>query len=313
MRRDVENWLGSIIAPGKMLDGLLASDFALFGATLWPCASFDSLKIITYLVIWLFLWDDQFDDVQGSMYADSHAAQMYREQTIAFLRYALGIDVERPNVQNKIIVSFEAIGVAVRKHYTPEKCQMFLKELVYYIQMVEQEQRLRLSGTVASLEEFWHYRLGTSAATVILAVNELSWEGGNLPISFYVEKDVEQLYYYTNTIISALNDILSVKKEIKQEAIDSLIPIIFYETGDIQVATSRVVAFMKNEIRKMDDTAARLTLKYSNAEPALQEQVRLFIESCKYLATGTLVWSSCSKRYGVDKAEAGSGDIIMTL
>jgi hypothetical protein len=42
-----------------MLDGLLASDFALFGATLWPCASFDSLKIITYLVIWLFLWDDR--------------------------------------------------------------------------------------------------------------------------------------------------------------------------------------------------------------------------------------------------------------
>ena len=70
---------------------------------------------------------------------------------------------------------------------------------------------------------------------------------------------------------------------------------------------------MKDEIRKMDDTATRLTLKYSNAEPALQEQVRLFIESCKYLATGTLVWSSCSKRYGVDKAEAGSGDIIMTL
>ncbi|KAL1653509.1 hypothetical protein SLS61_004019 [Didymella pomorum] len=272
----------------------------------------------------------EFDDVQGSMYADSHAAQIYREQTISFLRFALGINSERPNVQNKIIVSFDAIGVAVRKHYNQAKCQLFLKELVYYIEMVEQEQRLRLSGTVASLEEFWHYRLGTSAATVILAVNELSWEGGNLPVTFYAKKDVEQLYYYTNTIISALNDILSVKKEIvsiddlletsgetdliqKQEAIDSLIPIIFYETGDIQVATSRVVAFMKDEIRKMDDTAARLTLKYSSAQPALQEQVRLFIESCKYLATGTLVWSSCSKRYGVEKAEAGSGDIIMTL
>ena len=70
---------------------------------------------------------------------------------------------------------------------------------------------------------------------------------------------------------------------------------------------------MKDEIKKMDVTAARLTLKYSSAEPELQDQVRLFIASCKYLATGTLVWSSCSKRYGVEKAEAGSGDIIMTL
>lgn len=148
------------------------------------------------------------------MYADSQTAQVYREQTISFLRYALGVDAKRPDVHNPIILSFETIGVAVREHYTPEKCQMFLKELVYYINMVEQEQRLRLSGSVASLEEFWHYRLGTSAATVILAVNELSWEGGNLPITFYAEKDVEQLYYYTNTIISALNDVLSVKKEI---------------------------------------------------------------------------------------------------
>lgn len=49
----------SIVAPGKMLDRLLASDFALFGATLWPCASFEKLKIITYLVVWLFLWDDR--------------------------------------------------------------------------------------------------------------------------------------------------------------------------------------------------------------------------------------------------------------
>lgn len=264
------------------------------------------------------------------MYADSHAAQIYRKQTIAFLRYALGIDTVRPNVQNKIILCFETIGVAVREHYTPEKCHLFLKELVYYTQMVEQEQRLRLSGSVASLEEFWHYRLGTSAATVILAVNELSWEGGNLPIAFYADKEVEKLYYYTNTIISALNDVLSVKKEIvsfdcplqtnsmtdclqKQEAIDSLIPIIFYETSDIQVAVSRVIAFMKDEIRKMDDTAAKLSLKYSNAEPALQEQVRLFIDSCKYLATGTLVWSSCSKRYGVGQADKVTGDIIMTL
>lgn len=148
------------------------------------------------------------------MYADSQAAQIYRGQTMAFLRYALGVDNKRPDVQNHIILSFETIGVAVREHYTPEKCQMFLKELVYYIRMVEEEQRIRLSGSVASLEEFWHYRLGTSAATVILAVNELSWEGGNLPITFYADKDVEQLYYYTNTIISALNDVLSVKKEI---------------------------------------------------------------------------------------------------
>lgn len=70
---------------------------------------------------------------------------------------------------------------------------------------------------------------------------------------------------------------------------------------------------MKDEIREMDDVATRLTLKYSSAELEEQKQVHLFIESCNYLATGTLVWSSSSKRYSVGDVDKVSGDIVMTL
>lgn len=36
----------------------------------------------------------------------------------------------------------------------------------------EYEQRLRLSQCVAGLEEYWNFRLGTSAVRVALALNE---------------------------------------------------------------------------------------------------------------------------------------------
>ncbi|KAJ4380715.1 hypothetical protein N0V86_004076 [Didymella sp. IMI 355093] len=263
--------------------------------------------------LWLFTWDDQFDDNGGSMWDDAGAAQICREQTIAFIRYTLGIDKDQPTVQNQIILNFEPIGVAIKGYYTLEKRHMFLKEIVYYIEMVAREQHLRLSRSIVSLEEFWQYRLGTSAVTVCLALNELSWEGMDMPTTFYADKDVQLLYRYTNTIISAVNDVLSVKKEIKQEAIDSLIPIMFYETGDIQTAVERVISFIKDEIKRMDETAAALLSKYSNAEAAVQEQVRLFIDGCKHHATGTVVWSLYTDRYGVRNADDGSGDIVMTL
>jgi hypothetical protein len=38
---------------GKGLEALLASDFGLFGATWWPRAPFDRLRIVTYLCIWV--------------------------------------------------------------------------------------------------------------------------------------------------------------------------------------------------------------------------------------------------------------------
>lgn len=46
------------VAPGKTLNGLQRSAFGLFGSTWWPCASFDRLRIVTYLAVWLFVWDD---------------------------------------------------------------------------------------------------------------------------------------------------------------------------------------------------------------------------------------------------------------
>jgi hypothetical protein len=266
------------------------------------------------------------------MWDDAGAAQICREQTIAFIRYTLGIDQDQPTVQNQIILNFGPIGVAIRGYYTLEKRHMFLKEIVYYIEMVAREQHLRLSRSVVSLEEFWQYRLGTSAVTVCLALNELSWDGMDMPTTFYADKDVQLLYRYTNTIISAVNDVLSVKKEIvspaqlphrpparltnplqKQEAIDSLIPIMFYETGDIQTAVERVIIFINDEIKRMDDTAAALLSKYSTADAAMQEQVRLFIDGCKHHATGTVVWSLYTDRYGVRNADDGSGDIVMVL
>ena len=38
--------------------------------------------------------------------------------------------------------------------------------------MTEREQRWRMSGAIPSVDEYWDYRLGSSAVAVTLAVNE---------------------------------------------------------------------------------------------------------------------------------------------
>ncbi len=61
----------------------------------WPHADFNELRIVTFLAIWLFLWDDALDEPTGE-YADNfEAAQLYREETVQFLADTLGLSTSK--------------------------------------------------------------------------------------------------------------------------------------------------------------------------------------------------------------------------
>jgi hypothetical protein len=295
-----------------MLKALQRSDFGLFGATWWPCANFDELRICTYLAVWLFTWDDEIDLNDGTMWDEFGAAQIYRDQTLAYVRYALDIDSNKscPEVTNRIILNFEPIGTAAKNAYTLEQRSMVYEEMRFFMEMSEHEQRLRLSGAIPSIEEFWRYRLGSSAVTVCIALNEFSWDNMSLPVEFYDDEDVKAICRCTNTIISATNDLLSIKKEIKRDAIDSLVPILFFHLGDVQMAVTEVVAFIAGEIDNLDVAAGSLFKRYESADGDMRRQVEQFVDGCKHYTTGNLTWSLATDRYEVDKID---GEIVMIL
>ncbi|OCL02397.1 hypothetical protein AOQ84DRAFT_304791 [Glonium stellatum] len=54
MREDITAWLGNALPAGKVLDALKASDFGYFGATRWPYAPFEKLRVVTYLAVWVY-------------------------------------------------------------------------------------------------------------------------------------------------------------------------------------------------------------------------------------------------------------------
>ena len=44
---------GSAMGHNPRLEALKAADFAHFGATWWPHASYDRLKVVTFLAVWV--------------------------------------------------------------------------------------------------------------------------------------------------------------------------------------------------------------------------------------------------------------------
>ena len=53
-----------------------------------------------------------------------------------------------------------------------EQRRVLLDELLYFIRMSQTEQEFRLSGIMPSLEQYWGYRMGSSAVGVTLALIE---------------------------------------------------------------------------------------------------------------------------------------------
>ena len=53
-----------------------------------------------------------------------------------------------------------------------EQRERFMYHLEDLLDSTREEQWLRLRGNLPSLEEFWSYRLGTSAVHVTIAMNE---------------------------------------------------------------------------------------------------------------------------------------------
>lgn len=195
-----------------------------------------------------------------------------------------------------------------------EKRNLFLNEMSYFVQMSSTEQSLRLSGAIPTLDTFWQYRLGSSAVSVCLALSEFAGHESDLPISFYHDVHVQALFRHTNILISAVNDLLSVKKEFQRDAIDSLIPILYAHLGSVEGTVEQIVMFIEDEVVKMDAVAASIEMTYAGQEPEVRRMVVDFIYGCKCLVTGNLAWSLQTERYGVkEHLNEKTGEIVMLL
>jgi hypothetical protein len=112
--------LNSIYSDKHKLGALKASDFAFFAATWWPKAPKQELRVMLYMTIWLFTWDDEIDEPTGSYSEDLESANGYRAQTIDFVLSCLGFSPASRSVEptNRIVGSFRDIGEPMANTYT---------------------------------------------------------------------------------------------------------------------------------------------------------------------------------------------------
>ncbi|KAL9129096.1 MAG: hypothetical protein Q9217_002368 [Psora testacea] len=88
LRCDVDEWLDSAMGHSSKLKSLKEADFGLFGATWWPRAEYDGLRIVTFLAAWL-----DMDD--GSLWDNFELSNPYRNETRDYVEYCLELTNDR--------------------------------------------------------------------------------------------------------------------------------------------------------------------------------------------------------------------------
>ncbi|KAL9057345.1 MAG: hypothetical protein Q9162_002419 [Coniocarpon cinnabarinum] len=258
-----------LLASPTKLQKLRAADFALFGASWWPWVDYSTLRTLTFLAIWLFLWDDEVDAEDGSLARDLQKSLKYRNETLLFVRSSLGLaHVNDPPAvsSNVLIYSFDTIGSVLRVN-----CSTVLKEIEFYIQATETEQRRRLNTELPTVEEYWACRMGTSAVgACIVAMQILQFPGMSGAHAF--QGLVDQLNDKVNIIISAL------------------IPLLYhYDRSSIQSAVDN--AFCTITQARMDfDALADDFLKLMTGANAVNKDVVDFLHACRGNCTGNISW-----------------------
>lgn len=313
LRDDVDEWLTRTLSHNSKIKSLRGADFGYFGATWWPQASYDRLKTCTLVAVWLFAWDDEIDEDDGSLWDDSELSQPYRDETREYVRACLSLrgklDHENIGPTNATIIAFESIGMAIRDAYSYEQRLRFMDECNDFLEMSQREQVIRLRG-VPTMEEFWSYRLGSSAVYVTLAVNEYAWDNGSLPCSVMDHDDMILLRKYTNIIISVTNDILSLKKEIARGSIGSMIPLEYAKSRNAQGAVDHTTELLIMAVKGFQQTEEKLLKGEMMQDEKQARQIREYIKGCQYNCTGNLVWSLATKRYGVHDENLAKGVCI---
>ncbi|ROV92483.1 hypothetical protein VSDG_06727 [Cytospora chrysosperma] len=240
---------------------LEAADFALFTALWWPDSpSLAHSEILAYLVIWLFTWDDEVDEPTGAYADDQKGAQLYRDQTLQFVGACLGLSNPGVCPQSRIVQSFDVIGSALSASYNTNQRQRFYNEIARFMEASEAEQVCRLDGRLFTLDEYWQVRMGTSAVYIASAVGEFSMGCDSaLPLEVMQCSAMKALWDETNIIISITNDILSLRKETKLGCIDSIVPLTFVLTKDLQAALAASLTALRASKKRFDETARALS------------------------------------------------------
>ncbi|KAK4103288.1 hypothetical protein N658DRAFT_514768 [Parathielavia hyrcaniae] len=253
-RQAVGARLEELIENENVLAKVKAADLGLFASGVFPDAPYQTLETVVFYCVWLFLWDDAIDGADGSEEDGGLAAEEYCRRPVGFVRFCLGLDgTAAAEAPTKVCGSFAEVGRRLGECCGLEQRRELFGQLREYMEGCLTEYRWRLSGKAPSVKEFYLWRLKTSSVDVMIL------NGISLSREIRESEQLAAMGLSVNKLLILINELFSLKKELKDGAFSNLVPITIRSLGaSLDGAVNMMIQEFHECIRIFDSNASAL-------------------------------------------------------
>ena len=297
----VARWAGRLGLKPRDRDyvKLSRSRFAWMASYAHPSAQRERLDSVVDFIIWLFLWDDQFDSRIGGELVSP---------TALYIQNALATQVLEGTTPNEdsstLFWALSDMRTWLDQNMPGEWMERFRKSFVAYFDSLGWELQQRHQCLVPSLSTYMEMRRMTSGGYWVTHLIEVA-EGISLSDATWNHPAMQELVNATANIIGWANDLLSLRNELNDSGHLNLVLCIQKEYGlPLQDAINAAVGMHNAEVRRF--------LKLKSELPSFGEEnatvTRFVWGLCRWMRAN-IDWSILTGRYQVDAAEVLSDEM----
>ncbi|KAK6717359.1 hypothetical protein SNK03_000546 [Fusarium graminearum] len=288
-------------------------DIAKFACLWYPQARKREMEALALYSTWLVCWDDAVDANEGDLAGDFSSAERWRRQTLGMVREALAVDgmCARGSDGDPINDVFQDFGSRICETASRDQRRVLHDEIQLFTASCAAEQELRLAGRVPDYESYMKLRIGTVGGRMLCSLVPYATQE-RLPQAVLSSPEVHQLWTQVCILLSLLNDVLSLKKELQTDCVINAVAAMMEPSTTLDMAIAELEVRMRTAVEEFNNAASKL-IKDTEAEREIRSLVEKYVEGCRCIVTGTLEFTLTSPRYNISKLVQEEGSLKITL
>ncbi|KAL2844068.1 terpenoid synthase [Aspergillus pseudoustus] len=284
-------WIRRWVDDDTTCRKLQKAEFGVFAAILCADSSFDRMCTVAKYFAWYFIWDDIFDC--GSLQGQPLAMKEYREASKQYIKHQLLPENPCPDLSKystelqKALACWAEVGFHMRSVCDRGTCEVSSDAMLDYINAVDDANALFQDGSIPSVEAYWRRR--DYAAGVYPTIATIPFAlGVDVRSEDATNPRMRQLWKHTSYLVHITNDILSLRKELKDGQIENIVPVLMLNKGiGINDAIQHGYKFAEEHARGIERSAAALLSEFDDGR---NDVAKAFARGCMDIAAGLIHW-----------------------
>ncbi|KAM0237698.1 hypothetical protein ACHAPO_004348 [Fusarium lateritium] len=263
-------------------------DIAKFACLWYPQARKREMEALALYTTWLVCWDDAVDANEGDLAGDFARAERWRRQTLGAVHEALAVDgmCARGSDGDPINDVFRDFGSRISETASRDQRRILQDEIQLFTVSCAAEQELRLADHVPDYESYMKLRIGTVGGKMLCSLVPYATQE-RLPQAVLSSPEIHQLWKQVCVLLSLLNDLLSLKKELQTDCVINAVAAIMEPDMTLDMVVAELEVRMRTAVNEFDDAASKL-INDTEVEGEVRPLVERYVEGCRSIVTGTL-------------------------